>query len=171
MWWLALVSVALGGPIDVNTASVSDLDGLPGLGRAKAAAIIAHREANGPFTSLDGLLVVSGIGPGTLAAVRPHLVVGAQVLAAGTRARLDGEAPLLVVPSASTVNPNTASVGELSTLPGISLSRAAAIVEDRARNGPFESCAELVRIEGIGPATVEKLVGLCRVPAKPTPTP
>jgi competence protein ComEA len=58
------------GPIDVNTADVTLLETLPGVGPATAAAIVDHRERHGPFTSVDGLLEVRGIGEAKLAALR-----------------------------------------------------------------------------------------------------
>ena len=54
------------GPVDLNTANESDLDALPGIGPATAAAIVAHRDRHGPFTSVDQLLEVRGIGPAKL---------------------------------------------------------------------------------------------------------
>ena len=45
------------------------------MGPAIAQRIIDHREANGPFTSVDGLLEVSGIGPATLEKIRPAATV------------------------------------------------------------------------------------------------
>ncbi len=56
--------------IDINTASATQLEELPGVGPATAAAIIAHREQNGPFTSVDDLLDVRGIGEAKLDALR-----------------------------------------------------------------------------------------------------
>lgn len=58
------------GPIDVNTADAALLETLPGVGPATAAAIIDHRERNGPFASVEGLLDVRGIGEAKLAALR-----------------------------------------------------------------------------------------------------
>lgn len=58
------------GPVDVNTADVTLLETLPGIGPATAAAIVDHRERHGPFTSVDGLLDVRGIGEAKLAALR-----------------------------------------------------------------------------------------------------
>jgi competence protein ComEA len=58
------------GPVDVNTATVDELDGLPGVGPATAAAIVAYRDSNGPFASVEGLADVRGIGPAKLEAIR-----------------------------------------------------------------------------------------------------
>lgn len=49
---------------------------LPGIGPARAAAIVAHREEFGPFATVDDLLIISGIGPRTLEAIRHQLVLG-----------------------------------------------------------------------------------------------
>ena len=56
--------------IDVNRAGVSELTQLPGVGVVLAARIISYREANGPFSTVDDLLDVSGIGEGKLAVIR-----------------------------------------------------------------------------------------------------
>lgn len=58
------------GPVDLNTADATLLETLPGVGPATSAAIIDHRERNGPFTSVDGLLDVRGIGEAKLAQLR-----------------------------------------------------------------------------------------------------
>ena len=62
--------------INVNTADVYDLDRLPGIGPAKAEAILAYREEHGPFQSVDQLLEVSGIGEVTLENLRPYVTAG-----------------------------------------------------------------------------------------------
>jgi competence protein ComEA len=64
-----------GEVIDLNTATVQQLDTLPGVGPVTAAAIVAWREANGKFTSVDQLADVDGIGPGRLEKLRPHVRV------------------------------------------------------------------------------------------------
>ena len=58
------------GPVDLNQASAAELDGLPGIGPATAAAIVEHREQNGPFASVEDLEAVRGIGPAKLDALR-----------------------------------------------------------------------------------------------------
>ena len=58
------------GAIDINSTDEELLKSLPGIGEVKARAIISFREANGPFSSADGLLEVSGIGAAILKAIR-----------------------------------------------------------------------------------------------------
>ena len=61
--------------VDLNTATVDDLDTLPGVGPVTAAAIVAWRDANGPFTSVDQLADVDGIGPARLEKLRAQVHV------------------------------------------------------------------------------------------------
>lgn len=61
--------------IDLNTATAAELEALPGVGPATAAAIVAHRDAHGPFSSVDGLLDVRGIGEAKLEQIRPMATV------------------------------------------------------------------------------------------------
>ncbi len=68
-------SEAEGAPIDINTADEAELDELPGVGPSIAAAIVAHRQENGPFRSVDDLLDVRGIGEAKLAEIRPLVTV------------------------------------------------------------------------------------------------
>lgn len=63
------------GPIDLNAASAADLETLPGVGPATAAAIVDDRTRNGPFASVDDLDRVPGIGPAKLAALRDLVTV------------------------------------------------------------------------------------------------
>ena len=55
------------GPVVLNRASAKDLEALDGIGPVLAARIVAYRNANGPFVTLEGLLEVSGIGPAKFA--------------------------------------------------------------------------------------------------------
>ena len=63
------------GIVDINSATISDLDALPGVGPSTAQAIIDYRVANGPYASVDDLLNVRGIGPSKLAAMRARVRV------------------------------------------------------------------------------------------------
>jgi competence protein ComEA len=65
---------AADGRVDLNTADVATLDTLPRIGPAMAQRIVDWREANGPITSVDDLLAVSGIGSKTVEALRPLVV-------------------------------------------------------------------------------------------------
>ena len=63
------------GIVDINSATLADLDALPGVGPSTAQAIIDYRTANGPYASVDDLLNVRGIGPSKLAAMRARVRV------------------------------------------------------------------------------------------------
>lgn len=72
----ALAESAISGlPIDLNLASQSDLESLPGIGPALAQAIVTTRAERGPFRSVDELVEVAGIGPATLERLRSRIVV------------------------------------------------------------------------------------------------
>jgi competence protein ComEA len=71
-------SSGAGGPpalINVNTATLDQLESLPGIGPALGQRIIDYREQHGPFASVDDLLNVSGIGDQRLADLRPLVTV------------------------------------------------------------------------------------------------
>jgi competence protein ComEA len=61
--------------VNVNVASAEELETLPGIGEVLAATIIEYREENGPFTSVDQLIEVSGIGEVTLEEIRELVTV------------------------------------------------------------------------------------------------
>ncbi|MCZ6456222.1 MAG: ComEA family DNA-binding protein [Actinobacteria bacterium] len=66
----ALVESSEGGLLALNRASANDLEGLPGVGPVLAERIVAYREQNGPFTEVEDLLQVGGIGEAKLASIR-----------------------------------------------------------------------------------------------------
>ena len=68
-------SLLEGERIPVNTADGYELDRLPGIGPAKAQAIVTYREEHGPFQSTDQLLEVSGIGQTTLEGLLDYITL------------------------------------------------------------------------------------------------
>jgi competence protein ComEA len=62
--------------ININTASVSELDSLPGIGPTTAQKIIDYRQQNGPFVSTADIINVSGVGPGTYEKIKNLITVG-----------------------------------------------------------------------------------------------
>lgn len=69
-------AAAVSGPLDLNSADNAALQELPGVGPVMAGNIIAWRDANGPFTSVDQLQEITGIGPARYAQLTPLVVVG-----------------------------------------------------------------------------------------------
>ena len=61
--------------VNINSATAEELETLPGIGEVLAATIIQYREEHGPFTSVDQLVDVSGIGEVTLEELRDHVTV------------------------------------------------------------------------------------------------
>ena len=62
-------------PVNINTASKKELDALPGIGEVLAQRIIDYRSANGPFSTVDELTKVKGIGEKTLEKLKPYATV------------------------------------------------------------------------------------------------
>lgn len=63
------------GKVNLNTADAAQLETISGIGPATAEAIIAWRESNGPFTSIEQLLDVRGIGPAKFEAMRDAVTI------------------------------------------------------------------------------------------------
>ena len=63
------------GPVNINTADQTQLETLPGIGPATAQSIIAYREENGDFQTIEDIQNVSGIGPATLENLKDLITV------------------------------------------------------------------------------------------------
>ena len=64
------------GRININTATVADLDGLPGIGPTTAQAIVDYRLQNGPFQVIQDIEKVQGVGPATFENIKNFINVG-----------------------------------------------------------------------------------------------
>lgn len=134
--------LAPGETIDVNRADAVQLQRLPGVGPARAAAIVRERDAEGPFASAADLERVSGIGPAMIERWAGTVVAGG----VPRRAR---------PPRSSVVDLNRALPKELEQITGIGPELARRIVDARTRRGGFDSIDDLLEVPGIGPRTLE----------------
>jgi competence ComEA-like helix-hairpin-helix protein len=152
--------LAPGERVDLDHAPALEIARLPKVGLRLAKSIVADREANGAFGSLEALDRVPGVGPGLLAAIRDQVRFSAVPRAAippapqpahprnlerGTRKDLPR------------VDLNTASTAELERLPLIGPSLAGRIVAFRQKYGPFPAVDSLIRVAGIGPAILARI--------------
>jgi competence protein ComEA len=71
----ALASSSGESGVRVNIATAAELESLPGVGPTTAAKIVAYRQTNGPFGTVEDLLDVPGIGEGKLAGFRDQIIV------------------------------------------------------------------------------------------------
>ncbi|HEY8542081.1 MAG TPA: helix-hairpin-helix domain-containing protein [Pseudothermotoga sp.] len=128
-------------PIDINVASYEELLEIPGIGPAKARAIIQFREQNGPFKTIEDLVKVSGIGKSTAQRISNYVKLESFPVSLNIRK----------------INVNTATLEELLELPGIGEVKASEIIKIREQKGPFKKPEDLLQVPGIGPKTVEKI--------------
>lgn len=63
--------------VDINTADQAELESLPGIGTARAQAILDYRSVHGPFDSIEELLEVEGIGEKLLEKIQDYVVISA----------------------------------------------------------------------------------------------
>jgi competence ComEA-like helix-hairpin-helix protein len=174
-----------GERLDLNTAPEAELVRLPGVGPRLAERIVAARRAR-RFTRVEELTRVSGIGDRTAARLAPYLTlprssarpdrgdVGVRGRRGSPTSPTSGVVRGRATPvsgggaargpgAGSRVDINAAGVDELETLPGVGPVLAARIVAYRDSAGPFVAVDSLVRVKGIGSATLEALRSRVRV--------
>ena len=127
------------------------------LPRVNDAVIAAGGLAGDADTSVLNLAAVLSDGE------KIHVPRQGEVMATGQNSSGAVSGPDVGASSSGVININTATAEELDTLPGIGPSTAAAIVEDRERNGPFASPEDLMRVSGIGEGKFSKLKDQIRV--------
>jgi competence protein ComEA len=71
---LAKKPLAPGERLDLNRATAAELMRLPGVGRKRAEAIVAHRQRH-PFRTVDDVVAVKGVSPAWVSRLKPHLTV------------------------------------------------------------------------------------------------
>lgn len=154
-----------GESIDLDRAGAAEIARLPRVGVGLARKIVADRETRGPFGGLAGLDRVPGIGPGLLAAIAPHAKFsGTAALPQETSSPTTSGTP---DPPSARAGPsldlNTATAAELEALPFVGPYMAQQIVAHRERHGRFTVVDSLVRVPGVGPATLARIRGRLRV--------
>jgi competence protein ComEA len=73
----AASSAAPSAPVNLNTANVTQLDSLPGVGKATAERIIEYRQKNGGFKKIEELMNVKGVGEKSFLKLKPYVTVAA----------------------------------------------------------------------------------------------
>jgi competence protein ComEA len=155
--------------IDLNKADRTELLQLPGVGANMAERILAYRRENGGFRSVDDLRRVRGIGPATLARLRPWVCVEdgddepdvESTMAAAPKGGTTTRAPepaagKKAAAPGEPIDVNTATAEELRKLPGIGPKMSQAIISEREK-APFKSVDDLRRVHGIGAKTLDRL--------------
>lgn len=122
---------AAGEMVNINTASPAALaEQLPGIGPAKARAIVTYREQNGPFESVDELIEVKGIGPKTLAAIRPLVFVASSDIQQSTA---DQSAPIWT------------ALGDIQTGPEVTESKPTLAQQERVIRDAIRAAVNIAR--------------------------
>ena len=73
---LLTAAIAFAGTININTATSTELQQLPGIGASKAQSIVDYREAHGLFKRISDITKVKGIGNKILEKIREDIVLG-----------------------------------------------------------------------------------------------
>ncbi|MCD6578772.1 ComEA family DNA-binding protein [bacterium] len=138
--------------IDINNAGAEELQKLPRIGPVKSKSIIDYRNSHNGFQNVDDLVNVSGIGPKTMASLKPLIYCGSY----------DGEksgqsAVATRTTNKGKININTASFDKLQELPRVGPKLAQSIIDYRNENGNFRSYEDLLNVPRIGEKTLETL--------------
>ncbi|XP_036048861.1 endonuclease/exonuclease/phosphatase family domain-containing protein 1 [Onychomys torridus] len=152
--------------LNINTATEEELMTLPGVTRAVARSIVEYREYIGGFKKVEDLALVSGVGATKLEQVKFEICVSskgnsAQHSPSSLRRDLLAEQQphhlATTVPLTPRVNINTATLAQLMSVRGLTEKMAVSIVDYRREHGPFRSVEDLVRMDGINAAFLDRI--------------
>lgn len=147
--------------VDLNRVDRTELLQIPGVGPNMADAILTYRHDRGPFTSVDDLDAVHGIGGKTLDKLRKWVHVKDEEPQVERLQRRPVVPPAIngakkIIASDAAINVNLATLEELQRLPGIGAKIAERIIDARKAK-PFEAIEDLRKVGGIGAKTLDKL--------------
>ncbi len=160
-------------PVDLNSASQQDIEGLKGVGAATAKKIIENR----PYKSVDELSK-AGLSAKKIEALKPFVTVGPAASAQPAKKEAKpAKAPAVPEKSAEKaasskaptgpVDLNTADQKTLESLPGVGPKTAQEIIKGR----PYKSVDDLSKVKGMSKGKVEALKGMVTVGAPKGPQP
>lgn len=140
--------------------SVDDLDRVKGIGPHAIARFRDYVTVGSEIAGAEVPLAVRPLAPGPRVSTRSltRSAVEKRVPTSSGRPMRKARQSRSADRTPRRIDPNTAGLADWDRLPGIGPSIAAAIVADRAANGPFVTADDLTRVKGIGPKKLEKIL-------------
>lgn len=146
-------------PLDLNAATVEELETLPGVGAILAERIVSYREAVGGFQTLEELQQVNGIGSGIYSQIAPYLFIIGELQTISPEPDAEpSESSEPTIPEEETASDsesiphldiNTATAEDFQKLPNITPEQAEAIVRLRTQIQYFQNIYELLYADGM----------------------
>ncbi len=150
--------------ININSASLEELDRITGVGSIIAQRIIDYRNQYGPFQAIEDIKNVSGIGDVTFEKMKGEITVGdvvsstvAVAASSETFATSSVASSSIAATTPAKININTASYEELQKITGVGPTIAQRIIDYRQANGPFQTIEDIEKVKGIGDVTFNKM--------------
>lgn len=151
--WDAVPTLTEDQKVDINSASMAELEKLPRIGKGLASEIVKRR----PYGKVEDLKRVPRIGDKILERLKPHIKVGPAVPAATGESGMPGAGAAPETKrqdEEAKVDINTATQEELEKVPGVGPTTAKAIIAGR----PYDTVGDLKNLLGVGPAKLEKML-------------